>query len=501
MLIFVDLIVKFFKFTISPHESDCCRLHVKVEFFHQSQDQANMSEFTKARNPNAPQTGSAMFCDPRGPVDPAGRQYDLSDRPLLCSSSNMRNEVVIGGSDHALYAIDVSDPRKSPITMYTKTAGHTDWVTSVAHLADGHVLSAAMDGKLCLWSAHNRRTCVDLHRSSTHPISKVVADVRYNTALSLCYDGGIEIWKFPDHQSTDTSSSSSALSRRSNASASRPSSQVISPMRSLSGIHTQPVLECAYHQDTLATGDKAGSLVIWDLERGDALTRFRAHPSPISAIIYEEDSRSIISAGTDGYVKVWDPRASGSGLVMKTHVYQGQPAPAPTPAARGSSSAVARAGRGSTGRSAPSNPALNALPAGQVMSGGNPISVMSAFYNRGSSSDLSYIVTGGGSPADSRLCVIDPRNAYQPVMYLDHHRNGVYSMCVVGDDTVFTGDGMGTLLCHNLYDLMVNGNVNSRSALRYGLGACQNGAVRGINCLGGKIVTTNEDGKALVFDY
>lgn len=51
----------------------------------------------------------------------------------------MRNEVVVGGSDHALYSINVNDPSSKPITMYNKSNGHTDWVTSVTHLADGQV--------------------------------------------------------------------------------------------------------------------------------------------------------------------------------------------------------------------------------------------------------------------------------------------------------------------------------------------------------------------------
>lgn len=52
----------------------------------------------------------------------------------------MRNEVVVGGSDHALYSINVADPSSKPVTMYNKSNGHTDWVTTVTHLADGQVI-------------------------------------------------------------------------------------------------------------------------------------------------------------------------------------------------------------------------------------------------------------------------------------------------------------------------------------------------------------------------
>lgn len=94
-------------------------------------------EATRHRTNFAPMTQSDMFLNP--PLDPAGRRVDVSDRLLICSSSNMRNEVVVGGSDHALYSINVNDPASKPITMYNKSNGHTDWVTSVTHLADGQV--------------------------------------------------------------------------------------------------------------------------------------------------------------------------------------------------------------------------------------------------------------------------------------------------------------------------------------------------------------------------
>ena len=312
---------------------------------------------------------------------------------------------------------------------------------------------------------------------------------------------------------------SGSIARRPSGSASVGSrssytSRVISPSSILSGAHTQPVLEAVYHDTTLATGDKAGSLVVWDLERGQALTRFRAHPSPISALLYEEESRTITSAGTDGMVKVWDPRSSGSGMVFKVPVFTQQ---SPGPSSSGSmsmvpansrSAASGRGGRGSSSSSTAvtrpgagrSNPALSSLPQGQVMSGGNPISVMAGMYGRGST-DLSYIVVGGGSPDDSRISIIDPRSSYQPIEYLNHHRNGIYSICIVGDDAILTGDGVGTLMCHNIQNLLRGSPLVPRQCLRYGLGATEQGAIRGINCLNGKVVTTGEDGKVLVFDY
>jgi len=89
----------------------------------------------------------------RGPLDPKGKSIDLSDRPLLCSSTDAaRGEVVVGGSDHALYVIDAATGQRRR-TLYSKRFGHEEWVTAVTHLADGRVVSGAMDAKLCLWDS------------------------------------------------------------------------------------------------------------------------------------------------------------------------------------------------------------------------------------------------------------------------------------------------------------------------------------------------------------
>jgi hypothetical protein len=123
------------------------------------------------RSTNAPYADGERFFVP--PSDESGRLIDLSDRPLLCISSNLRNEVIIGSSDHALYAIDVNHSTRGPIKMYSKSAGHTDWITGVAHLPDGRVISSSMDGKLCLWDT-NRRNCVDLfgHQGSITKVNQ-----------------------------------------------------------------------------------------------------------------------------------------------------------------------------------------------------------------------------------------------------------------------------------------------------------------------------------------
>ena len=364
-----------------------------------------------------------------------------------------------------------------------------------------------MDGKLCLWSERVRSQCIELQCDSMHPISKVVSDVRSNIAMSCKYDGRIAVWNFGDEPADGKPEHSVIHSGRAGGATHSPGPV---PLSYLSA-HTEPVLECAYRGNTFVSGDKAGSMVIWDISRCQAKHRFRAHPGAITGLDCMEDRATVISCGVDGFVKVWDPRTAGSGLVHKipAHVQQTAAAASSTPfagrgavaagrgrvtagrtisAGRTSSSLTAGRGRGLTAASAAPSPA----------GGASAIACMAVSSSRGSSTDACYIVTGSGSATDSSLVVIDIRQGFRPVSRWDHHRNGVYSICIAGDQCVLSGDGLGTLLCHSLLGSELD---DPRSCLKYGIGASEQGAVRAIHCLNGKVVTAGEDGKVMVFDY
>jgi hypothetical protein len=88
--------------------------------FDRQEDDDNHQRFEKGK------ISDGFFNPPR---DPSGQEVDLSDRPILCSSTDSRMEVVFGGADHALYSVNISN--KKVIKMYSKKYGHTDWVTAV----------------------------------------------------------------------------------------------------------------------------------------------------------------------------------------------------------------------------------------------------------------------------------------------------------------------------------------------------------------------------------
>jgi F-box/WD-40 domain protein 7 len=99
------------------------------------------------------------------PSNPSGRRLDLADLMILCASlrtTSSTTELVVGSANHSLYAIDLVDSKKKPVELYGKKYGHTDWVSGVAHLADGRIISCGMDSKICLWS-HDKRSCSEVH--------------------------------------------------------------------------------------------------------------------------------------------------------------------------------------------------------------------------------------------------------------------------------------------------------------------------------------------------
>ncbi len=76
-------------------------------------------------------TGGMSVADLRPSV------VDLSDRPMLCMAVNGQAgraaRACVGSTDHGLWVVDVGQARKDR-ELYTKTAGHAEWVTACAYM-------------------------------------------------------------------------------------------------------------------------------------------------------------------------------------------------------------------------------------------------------------------------------------------------------------------------------------------------------------------------------
>ncbi|KAF6262043.1 WD40-repeat-containing domain protein [Scenedesmus sp. NREL 46B-D3] len=270
---------------------------------------------------SGPPTGPLTSARPGwrvGPIHEAGVTVPLSDRPLLCSAANWSsNEVVIGSSDHGLYVVDAAAGKKRR-TLYSKTTGHTQWVACVCCLPGGRVLSGGLDGRLWLWPAAGSAGC-EIQAAHAAPVSKVAcltpaqptgpatASGSSMLAVSCSYDKTVKVW--------DVSSSR------------------CKPVAVLQG-HAGPVLELVVHPGgrSIATGDRKGGLMCWDLGSGSSCWgAAAAHQGHISALAWSaarapaqdagnDGSCCVISGGQDGVVQVWDGRTGGCVATQAVHV-------------------------------------------------------------------------------------------------------------------------------------------------------------------------------------
>lgn len=405
------------------------------------------------------------------PLDPEGTLVDVSSMPVLCMSIG-DNEVVVGCADHSLYAIHINQSSSGsrggshPVVtqMYGKKHGHSDWVTGVCHLADQRVLSCGMDNRLCLWNA-SRSSCVELPNGHQRSISRVISDSTYNVALSCGYDGNVMAWSF---------GASSGTAGGAYRGAGRTTAGVMGPTAVLFG-HKSPVVECVFKGPTVACGTKEGSLFFWDLPTGTLLNKHRAHKNgPVTALEQINNSTLFVSGGSDGVLKLWDPRTAANGSIAQVDVH-------------------ASSSRSTTA-------VVTAI----------------ACLNDPRGGDVNYITTGGSDGrvvvTDCRAMALNPRDRLIPVHSWEHHRAPVSSMALAGNGgCVFTSDAAGMVMCYDILgsdDNFVEGGHKPAGrdggigiGLRYGLGASSQGGVRAVGCVGGKLVAGGDDGNVLLFSY
>ena len=188
--------------------------------------------------------------------------------------------VVTGSGDHGLRVYNLRSGKQSR-QLYSKRYGHSDWVTSVAILNDGRVLSGSMDKRLCLWEKGVVK-CQDLvgHNGS---ISKVAVDDN-NVAISAAYDSSLLVWRLDG----------------------------LECVQGLFHGHKEAVMEFAWANSLCVSGDRSGGIAIWDINTGKALLSRQGHAGAVSKIHLHSDgsnSNLILSGGLrDGKLNVLDMR-------------------------------------------------------------------------------------------------------------------------------------------------------------------------------------------------
>jgi len=234
----------------------------------------------------------------RGPLDPAGRIGRLSERNLLCMSV-LGDTAVVGSADHGLSEVPLrgSGALRAKRTLYTKQYGHAEWVTDVAHLPDGRVISAGMDSKLCLWETGAPR-CRDL-TGHTGSVSRVLVSADGSAAISASYDKTVRVW------ATDRGAEAAVLRA-----------------------HRAPVMHLAWSGALLGSADRDGAIVGWDLSTGAGrpLGAHAGHATALAAGASGGEGgaaggggSALLSGGQDGVVRLWDVRSAGAAVETRVH--------------------------------------------------------------------------------------------------------------------------------------------------------------------------------------
>lgn len=365
-----------------------------------------------------------------GPLDPAGTVVDLSARPLLCCDLTPDGgTAVVGGADHGLKEVMLGREPRVRRELFTRTDGHREWVSCVRALPDGRVLSGGVDAKLCLWAASVRPVrCTDL-AGHTGSVAALALSETAAVALSASYDKTVRAWD---------------LSRGGSS---------IGTLRA----HRAPVMHLVWQGGLLASGDRSGEAVVWDLQTGQPKRApFAAHRGHVTAMDAASPGDGaagsagtlLVSGGHDGCIRVWDVRVGGG---------------RPTAAGGGGAERHVLEAKGAhTG-------AVNELKWHTLPSGAQ------------------LLVSAG---ADKRLCLFDPRRSLQLVRECTEHRDHIYSLACHGG-YAFSGGGDGMLLAHDL----------PTGDCLYGLGA-NRAAVRCIHATApGSLVAAGDDGGLMVYRF
>lgn len=74
--------------------------------------------------------------------------------------------------------------------------------------------------------------------------------------------------------------------------------------------HTAEVAFIAMRNEDnlLATGDKKGTILIWDINKGEVLNELKAHQLEITHLEFSQNGNILASASYDGTIKIWDTK-------------------------------------------------------------------------------------------------------------------------------------------------------------------------------------------------
>jgi WD40 repeat protein len=58
--------------------------------------------------------------------------------------------------------------------------------------------------------------------------------------------------------------------------------------------------------------DADSFVLLWDAQTGRQVNKLRGHKGAVMAVAFWPDDKTLVSGGTDGIVRLWEPQAPGS---------------------------------------------------------------------------------------------------------------------------------------------------------------------------------------------
>jgi WD40 repeat protein len=173
---------------------------------------------------------------------------DLSSKGILFSIARVpgSGRSFVGSSDFKVYELDLAEAKPEPKEL----GGHDSYVTGVA-LADKVVISGSYDGRLIWWDTEKRAQIRSVN-AHTKWIRRVVASPEGKMVASVADDMVCRLW--------DVDSGKLVRELRGH--------------KEQTPHHFPSMLyACAFSSDGkyLATGDKVGHVVVWDVAAGKEL--------------------------------------------------------------------------------------------------------------------------------------------------------------------------------------------------------------------------------------
>jgi hypothetical protein len=170
-------------------------------------------------------------------------------------------------------------------------------VTSVA-LASENVLASVGDDKgILLWDLANKN---ELARIENNRIMQCIEQLSQNTVATGNDDGTVKVWDIDPK-------------------ADKKWSQRARRLNTLEG-HTAPVMGLArMSASTLASCSADNSIIIWETDTANVVTKLEGHEGPVNDVIVIDD-KSLASCSADMSIKLWnvDPSEPGGSGVKRS---------------------------------------------------------------------------------------------------------------------------------------------------------------------------------------